>query len=223
MTDQDAERRAIIELLPWHAAGTLDAEDAARVEEAMAQDPELARHLALIEEERGETIHLSESAAVPSARLGERLFAAIETQGRGWAPMAAPASGFGGRLRQFLAGLAPSTLAWSAAAAALVILLQAGLIGSLLLGERGAYETASYQGSNSGKAASLLVRFAPQASAADITAFLQSYKASIVDGPRAGGLFRLRVAVSGSAPDEAARIASRMQQDKIVGFAGVGE
>ena len=32
MTDQDAERRAIIELLPWHAAGTLDAEDAARVE-----------------------------------------------------------------------------------------------------------------------------------------------------------------------------------------------
>ena len=223
MTDRDAERRAIIELLPWHAAGTLDAEDAARVEEAMAQDPELARHLALIEEERGEAIHLNESAAVPSARLGERLFAAIETQDRARAPVSAPAPGAGGRLRQFLAGLAPSTLAWSAAAAALVILLQAGLIGSLLLGGRGAYETASYQGSNAGKTVSLLVRFAPQASAADITTFLQSYKASIVDGPRAGGLFRLRVPVSGSAPDEAARIASRMQQDKIVGFAGVGE
>jgi len=30
-------------LLPWHAAGTLNARDARRVEEALARDPDLAR------------------------------------------------------------------------------------------------------------------------------------------------------------------------------------
>ena len=30
-------------LLPWHAAGTLNARDARRVEEALARDPELAQ------------------------------------------------------------------------------------------------------------------------------------------------------------------------------------
>ena len=30
-------------LLPWHAAGTLNARDARKVEEALARDPELAR------------------------------------------------------------------------------------------------------------------------------------------------------------------------------------
>ena len=35
-------------LLPWHAAGTLNARDARRVEEALARDPELARQYAAI-------------------------------------------------------------------------------------------------------------------------------------------------------------------------------
>jgi len=38
-------------LLPWHAAGTLNARDARRVEEALARDPELARQYAVIREE----------------------------------------------------------------------------------------------------------------------------------------------------------------------------
>src|SRR3954447_20301680 len=35
-------------LLPWHAAGTLNARDARRVEEALARDPELARQYTVI-------------------------------------------------------------------------------------------------------------------------------------------------------------------------------
>ena len=38
-------------LLPWHAAGTLKARDARRVEEALARDPDLARQYAVIREE----------------------------------------------------------------------------------------------------------------------------------------------------------------------------
>jgi anti-sigma factor RsiW len=55
-------------LLPWHAAGTLNARDARRVEEALARDPELARQYAVIREEYAETIDLNESLGAPSAR-----------------------------------------------------------------------------------------------------------------------------------------------------------
>ena len=43
-------------LLPWHAAGTLNASDSRRVEEALARDPELVRQYAVIREEYAETI-----------------------------------------------------------------------------------------------------------------------------------------------------------------------
>src|SRR6202035_1529031 len=65
-------------LLPWHAAGTLNARDARRVEEALARDPELAGQYAVIREEYAETIGLNESLGAPSARAMAKLFAAIE-------------------------------------------------------------------------------------------------------------------------------------------------
>ena len=67
-------------LLPWHAAGTLNARDARRVEEALARDPELARQYAVIREEYAETIHLNESLGAPSARAMQKLFAAIDEE-----------------------------------------------------------------------------------------------------------------------------------------------
>jgi anti-sigma factor RsiW len=52
----DQEPSAIEMLLPFHAAGTLSARDARRVEDALASDPELARQYAVIREEYAETI-----------------------------------------------------------------------------------------------------------------------------------------------------------------------
>ena len=65
-------------LLPWHAAGTLNARDARRVDEALARDPELAKQYAVIREEYAETIHLNESLGAPSARAMQKLFDAID-------------------------------------------------------------------------------------------------------------------------------------------------
>ncbi len=65
-------------LLPWHAAGTLNARDVRRVEEALARDPDLARQYAVIREEYAETIHLNESLGAPSARAMAKLFTAID-------------------------------------------------------------------------------------------------------------------------------------------------
>src|ERR1700754_5275550 len=74
----DQEPGEIEMLLPWHAAGTLNARDARRVEEALARDPELAKQYAVIREEYAETIHLNESLGAPSVRAMQKLFAAID-------------------------------------------------------------------------------------------------------------------------------------------------
>ena len=76
----DQEPSEIEMLLPWHAAGTLNARDARRVDHALARDPELARQYAAIQEEYAATIHLNESLGAPSARAMQKLFAAIDAE-----------------------------------------------------------------------------------------------------------------------------------------------
>ncbi len=128
----------IEELLPWHAAGTLSRRDAQRVEDALANDPELARRYAMVREELGETILLNETLGAPSGRAMEKLFAKIDAE-----PARKQAMSFnlGARVAEFFASLSPRTLAWSASAAAIAILLQAGLIASIVIKEQDAAAT----------------------------------------------------------------------------------
>ena len=190
------ERQEIEALLPWHAAGTLSRRDAQRVEEALARDPELARRYALVRDEFGETIHLNETLGAPSARALEKLFTKIDAEP---ARRQSASFGLGSRISEFFASLSPRTLAWSASAAVFAILLQAGLIASVMLKEtnKAGYETASASTTDPGVGAFTLIRFAPQASADDITKFLEANKLSIAAGPMAGGLYKVRVAVTG--------------------------
>jgi hypothetical protein len=217
-TKQEApERQEIDELLPWHAAGTLSRRDAQRVEEALARDPELARRYALVREELGETIHLNETLGAPSPRALEKLFAKIDAE-----PERRQAASFnpGRRIAEFFANLSPRTLAWSASAAAVAILLQAGLLADIMLKETktGGYETASAPSTDPGAGSFALIRFAPQASSDDITKFLEANKLSIAAGPMARGLYKVRVAVTGIPKGELARIVKKLQEDKVVGF-----
>src|ERR1043166_8619590 len=125
-------------LLPWHAAGTLNARGARRVEEALARDPELARQYAVIREEYAETIGLNESLGAPSARAMQKLFAAIDAE-----PERKPSQSvsLSARVSEFFARLSPRTLAWSASLGAVALLLQAGVIGAVLMNN----QTASFQ------------------------------------------------------------------------------
>ena len=216
-TRQEApERQEIEELLPWHAAGTLSRRDAQRVEEALARDPELARRYALVRDELGETIHLNETLGAPSVRAMEKLFAKIEAEpGR-----PATSLNLSGRISEFFAGLRPRTLALAGGAAALAILVQAGFIAGVILNETktGGYQTASAPTTAPEAGSFALIRFAPQASADDITKFLETNKLSIAGGPMAGGLYKVRVAVTGIPKAELARIVKKLQEDKVVGF-----
>jgi hypothetical protein len=222
MKQEAPERQEIEELLPWHAAGTLSRRDAQRVEDALANDPELARRYALVREEFGETIHLNETLGAPSARAVEKLFAKIDADP---ARRQVESLNLGSRIGEFFASLSPRTLAWSASAAAIAILLQAGLIADIMLKETKTvgYETASAPTTDPGVGAFTLIRFAPQATSDDVTKFLEANKLSIAAGPMAGGLYKVRVAVTGIPKGELANIVKKLQQDKVVGFIATTE
>jgi hypothetical protein len=212
-------------LLPWHAAGTLNARDARRVDEALARDPELAKQYAVIQEEYAETIHLNESLGAPSTRAMQKLFAAIDGE-PARRTSGSPGMSISARIAGFFAGLSPRTLAWSASLGALALLLQAGVIGAVLMKDQPAsFQTASLstnepitRGLGPEAPPRALVRFAPDARVADITALLDNYHASIVDGAK-GGLFRLQFGNKAMSKDEIAGLMSKLQNEKIVSLA----
>jgi len=216
-TANEDGRSEIEDLLPWHAAGTLNPREAQSVQAALASDPELARRYELVREELAQTIHLNETLGAPSPRAMAALFAKIDAE-----PVrsAAPSINLAARIREFFASLSPRTLAWSAGAAALAIVLQAAVIGGIVLKEQsaGSYQTASVSGSASGEGAYALIRFQPQASAAEVTNFLETNKLSIASGPAAGGLYRVRIAATKLPAADLDRRVQSLQSDKVVGF-----
>lgn len=208
-------------LLPWHAAGTLNARDARRVEEALAGDPELAKQYAAIRGEYEETIHLNESLGAPSARAMQKLFAAIDAEPvrtAGSLPLSA-------RIATFFASLSPRTLAWSASLGAIALLLQAGIIGAVLMRtQTSTFQTASLSTGapitrelGAAAPARALVRFTPEARVADVTALLDIYQAFII-GDAKGGMFRLQFDKEMS-QDELTALLGRMQREKFVNLA----
>lgn len=216
MTTGKDEETDIEYLLPWHAAGTLGPREARRVEEALKNNPEIARRYALVREELGETIGLNESLGAPSGRIMSNLFAKIDAEP---ARRTAAAPGLAARIAEFFASLTPRTLAYASGAAIIAILLQAGIIGGIVLKQSGGtYETASAPGTPGAGGAFALVRFAPQASQDEVTQFLARNKLSIVAGPMNGGLYRVKIAPEKlSQADIAVRI-QELQGDKIIGL-----
>jgi len=215
MSEKVDDRQEIENLLPWHAAGTLSRRDAERVERALASDQELARRFELVREELAETIHLNESLGAPSARAMEKLFAAIDAEG---AVKRKPGFAFDLRTRvsEFFSAFAPRTLAYASGVAALVILLQAGVIGDLALNKPAkTSELASVD--LKVKSVDFFVIFSPQISTEQLTNFLHDNKAKIVDGPKGGATYQVRFEADGSPQDEIARLKKVMEaQPKVV-------
>jgi hypothetical protein len=228
--NKEPERHEIEALLPWHAAGTLTRREADRVEQAIAGDRELARRFELVREELAETIHLNETLGAPSARAMEKLFAAIDAEeARG--PRRQRSFDLAGRISEFLSSLAPRTLAWSATAAAALLLVQAGVITSVVMkehgGAAGVYNVANAPRDVSAPVAQgsqtlfAQVRFAPQATVTDITNFLGAHKAKLVEGPLKGSMYRIQLSQS---KPEATKVVQQMQQEsRIVSLVAVEE
>src|SRR5438309_9184203 len=70
----------------------------------------------------------------------------------------------------------------------------------------------------------VVVRFAPQASADEITKFLGAYKATVVGGPLNGQLYRIRLSETKLPREEVGKIVRQMQSESnVVGFIAAKE
>ncbi len=192
------QRDEIDDLLPFYATGRLSEADRARVEAALARDPALRLRLDLAREEMEETVALNESLGHPSGRARDALFARIDAAGGSRASTAARAW-----WERLVEALTPRGLALGFAAAALLAVVQAGVLAALLArGGEADYTVATGPMAAAG-GTRLLVGFTPDAPAGQIESLLQGTRAVIVDGPRTGGLYQLRI---GEGPaDPAAR------------------
>jgi hypothetical protein len=202
-------------LLPWYETGRLDPAATDKIAAALDRDSDLRRRLGLVTAEREETTALNEALGAPSTRARDRLFARIDA-----APHPSRRADLMSRFGAWVGSLGPRPLGWAAAAAATAIVLQAGLLTREVARQGATFETASAP--RSGTAAdgvAALVGFVPEASAGEIAAFLQANRMSIVDGPRAGGVFRVRIADRGTAPaDVEATLARLRAETRLVRF-----
>ena len=222
ISGENMEPTEIETLLPWYAAGTLRRRDRQRVEDALRYDPALARHADLVREELAETISFNESLGVPSARCMDRLMAAIDAETTA-ARKRNSAGAIAAQFSSFIAGFSPRTLAVAASFAVAAIALQAFLLVSMATKPQAPFQTASLNPTVTGHGTFAMVRFAREASAGEITRFLEEYQATLVDGPKPGGFYRVRLAMKTLAKEELTRIVSRMRQDRIVESANPGD
>ncbi len=174
-------------LLPWFVTGKLDAAETRQVEAYLAAHPDMRKQLDLIEAERADSVVNNEAVGVPSADALHKLMDAID--GRSLARR----SGFAALADWVQGGLdwlgSRQALVPVAAAAAVAIVLQAGLIGSLLLnrpapqpGQKPAHTATAP--ALPGTYAQVV--FVPTATIQDIEKAMKPLGIAIADGPKAG-------------------------------------
>lgn len=209
----DTDREDLASLAPWYAAGLLPPEQNARFEAALAADPALRANL---EAARAELEIVQEDAArasAPSPQAWDRVAAAVAAHPR--------KASFYERLRAACVALverasaAPVLAASLAAAAALVLVVESGALLRRTAAPTGGYQTASDPNAQR-KGAELLIVFTPNATVGRMSAILAAHGATIVDGPRAGGLYRVALAAGATAPEDVARaIAALRGEDGV--------
>lgn len=186
MTPEDrmTSRDELEALLPFYLNGTLDEVDLAAIEEWLATDPEAAAALEAAELEFAGATAANEAIRPPADALS-RFSAALDAEAGQTAAVDVPSI-----LARFWAGFwgIPSSVAWATAAAAVALVLVQTILGPY--DRPGPVEIA---GSGQGDMPYALVTFKPEATLADVSAFLSEQGATILSGPAPGGIYKIGV------------------------------
>jgi hypothetical protein len=184
--NEDVEREDIEKLLPWYVTGRLGRADTSKVESYLSEHPDVLAQLDLIRVERQETVHANEAIGWPPSGMRDRLMASLP-------PTRARLSGRElSSLVHFLTTPTARGVQWAALVAALLVLAQAALITSLLVRSSDqTYQVAS--GASQADGLSVLIAFSDDATAPAIARLLAEFDASIVDGPKPGGVYKIRL------------------------------
>lgn len=216
MSEDDAmmnERDEIEMLLPWYVTGRLSAEDKAKIDAAVRREPALARQLALVREEMSTSGAAAEAIKPPASLSVEATVAHVRARSPAHT---APFDRLVNALRDFL--FKPTGgLRFAAAAALAVLCVQSAVITKLATAPTASYGTAGGGNAQSAGDATVLVRFTDGASLTAIGDLLQQRGMSIVDGPKPGGIYRVRIAASPISPaDREALVSSLRKESGIV-------
>jgi anti-sigma factor RsiW len=186
--NEEVERDEIEKLLPWYVTGRLERADVGRVEAYLRRHPDMLPQLDLIRAERSETVRGNEAIGVPRAGMGEDVLAALPPSPprRAQARRRPSLGRSGGWLSMPTAG----RLQW-AALVALILAQSAVITGLLIFGGGATYRVAA--GPSPGDHLSALVAFADEAKAAAMARLLTEFDATIVDGPKPGGVYKIKV------------------------------
>jgi anti-sigma factor RsiW len=199
-------------LLPWYATGKLSDQEMRIVDEYLADHPEAADRLESVREEQHLTIEGNEAIKAPGASALKRLMDDIEAEG----DARAQSAGLFERVGAFLTGLSPQAMGVAAAACLGLLVIQAGVIGTLVGGgQQGSFETATGGGAAlAGPVA--IVAFQETATVNDISGLLGETKAQIVRGPVNGGTYEI---VFPADTDLDAMIANLLERKDVVKLA----
>lgn len=183
------EPQDVEELLPWYVTGRVSREEARGIEAALKTMPDLADKLAQVQREREAVARASETVEPAPPETLQRLLQQVETT-RQWR---VPRIEAGGEAGGWLKGAFGRSAVWQVAfATACVVVVGLGVRLYEFPATPGDFGTAS-DISGVGAGASLLVTFQPTATAAQITDLLAGLNATVVDGPKAGAAYVVRV------------------------------
>ncbi|MFO1135007.1 MAG: hypothetical protein U1E30_07470 [Rhodoblastus sp.] len=198
-SERAPDREDLAALAPWYAAGLLTPEENARFEAELAVDPALRANLDAARAELEIVQQDIERAGAPSPHVWNRIAAAVAAQPR--------KPTFASRVRATCLALveraaaAPVLATSLASAAALVIVAESGALLRHTTTPPASYQTASEPNARK-TGAELLVAFTPETTVGRMTAILAAHGAAIVDGPRAGGLYRVALAAQVVTPED---------------------
>jgi anti-sigma factor RsiW len=203
-------------LLPWYLTGKLTFAEKAMVEARDAGGGSLGARLEEMAREADETIAVNEALGAPSAATFHRLMQSVAAEPRR-ETAAAARSGWRDALSKITAALtAPAGQKLAAAFAVLIIVTQAAVIWSWSGAETkggSTYQTASGGKPLPSAGPGFIVTFDSSATMASVAELLDRTGASVADGPKPGGLYRIKAAdpSKGFKPDaEATLKASRI-------------
>jgi anti-sigma factor RsiW len=216
MNEDTKTRRDEVEMmLPFYVTGQLDHAEANEIDDYLKRHPDVAGQLDLIRAERESTAAANVIYASRPARSFDRVAAMIGK------PPAQPARSAGWRLdwiKQLFAMPSSPALSFVGAAAAIVILLQAATIGTLVVAQYSGVFSPAGGNEKVDAGTTVVVQFANDASAAAIADVLSGLGVKIVDGPSGGKLFTVRIGPKTMSEGERDRLiaALRARRDLIV-------
>lgn len=216
-TSEGTRREEVEKLLPFYVTGQLDHADADQVRDYLKRHPDVARELDLVHAERDSAVDANAIYANRPVRSFDRVAAMIGK------PVAQPTRPAGRDwmdwIRRLFAMPSSPALRFVGAAAAIVIILQAATIATLVVARHpGIFIGASGGNGAVDAGATVFVRFAEDATTAAIADTLSGLGIRVVDGPRGGRLFTVRLGSKDMGEGERERLiaALKARSDVVV-------